>query len=242
MNKLIAVTGTIGSGKDMVGEYLTNHYGFTRMSFAAALKDSVAAIFRWDRELLDGTTPESRAWRETPDPWWTEKLDFGIPVTPRWVLVNYATDVMRHHFHQEIWILSLARQVADHDGPVVLTDGRFLNELAWAKSAGGLVVGIHRRTPNWLAPFYGAMDRLEIDGLPVQELDLYSDNMRTKLVGYGHKVMTTRIRVDDRVHESEWQHVLWNDYDAVIDNRKTMAHTFDQVENIVKGQTSVGHR
>ncbi|AXC38730.1 UNVERIFIED_ORG: hypothetical protein [Escherichia phage CMSTMSU] len=44
--QIIAINGTIGSGKDTFGETFINN-GYTRMSFATNLKDSVAAIFGW---------------------------------------------------------------------------------------------------------------------------------------------------------------------------------------------------
>ena len=64
---LIGLVGLIGSGKDTVAERLVSHHGFRRDSFARSLKDAVSNIFGWDRELLEGNTKESRAWREQPD-------------------------------------------------------------------------------------------------------------------------------------------------------------------------------
>ena len=49
--------------------------GYQRISFAGVLKDACANIFGWDRVLLEGNTPESRAFREMPDEWWSKRLD-----------------------------------------------------------------------------------------------------------------------------------------------------------------------
>ena len=57
---IIGITGFIGSGKDTAANYLVAQHGFRRDSFAGALKDAVAQIFGWDRELLEGTTKSSR--------------------------------------------------------------------------------------------------------------------------------------------------------------------------------------
>ena len=45
---IIGFVGLIGSGKDTAADYLVNSYEFRRDSFAATLKDAVAAIFGWD--------------------------------------------------------------------------------------------------------------------------------------------------------------------------------------------------
>ena len=51
---IISVTGFIGSGKDTIADYLVAEHVFKRESFAVTLKDSVATVFGWDRELLEG--------------------------------------------------------------------------------------------------------------------------------------------------------------------------------------------
>jgi hypothetical protein len=93
---LIGLVGLIGSGKDTVAERLVSHHGFRRDSFARSLKDAVSSIFGWDRNLVEGNTKESRAWREQPDAFWSEK--FGREVTPRWVLQYFGTEVCRGNF------------------------------------------------------------------------------------------------------------------------------------------------
>ena len=42
---IIGICGFQGSGKDTIADYLQNIYGFKRDSFAATLKDAVAAVF-----------------------------------------------------------------------------------------------------------------------------------------------------------------------------------------------------
>ena len=53
---IIGICGLIGSGKDTIADYLVTNYNFKKLSFADKLKDSVATMFDWDRELLDGKT------------------------------------------------------------------------------------------------------------------------------------------------------------------------------------------
>ena len=79
---IIGVCGFIGCGKDTVADYLVNFHEYRRESFADSLKDSVAAVFGWDKIMLEGRTKESREWREQVDKWWAERLDMPT-LTPR---------------------------------------------------------------------------------------------------------------------------------------------------------------
>jgi hypothetical protein len=76
MTLVVGVLGFKGSGKDTVGDYLVQKHGFARDSFANPLKDAVAATFNWPRAMLEGDTKSSREWRELPDAWWENKLDW----------------------------------------------------------------------------------------------------------------------------------------------------------------------
>ena len=59
---IIGVVGFIGSGKGTVADILQNDYGYQKISFADSLKDTVASVFSWPRELLEGDTDVSRMW------------------------------------------------------------------------------------------------------------------------------------------------------------------------------------
>lgn len=148
----IILVGFQGSGKNTVGEHLIKQYGYVGMSFADALKDAVAAIFCWDRVMLEGVTPDARAWRETVDPWWAAKL--GIPnFTPRWMLRNFGTEIMRDHFSQDIWLHNVEKRILDL-GPqakVVIMDGRFRNEIDLIKNRfRGTTTRVRRGPePDW---------------------------------------------------------------------------------------------
>ena len=146
---LIGFVGLIGSGKDTAADYLVQHFGFKRDSFANTLKDAVSSIFGWDRELIEGRTKEAREWREQVDTWWANRLN--IPnLTPRWVLQQWGTEVCRIGFHDDIWIASLENRVRTTDANIVISDVRFPNEIAAIKNAGGLVVRIKRgEDPLW---------------------------------------------------------------------------------------------
>lgn len=146
---IIGICGLIGSGKDTIADYLQNIHQFKRESFAATLKDAVASVFGWDRELLEGRTKHSREWRETVDPWWAERL--AMPnLTPRWVLQYWGTEVFRKGFHDDLWIAALENKLRNGSDDIVITDCRFPNEIRAIRAAGGVVVRVRRGPePAW---------------------------------------------------------------------------------------------
>jgi hypothetical protein len=143
---IIGLVGFIGSGKGTVGDLLHTQYGYATDSFARPLKDAVAAIFGWDRDMLEGNTVQSRAWREVPDAFWSEK--FGYPFTPRQALQLMGTEAGRNVFHKQVWVISLLQRNQGRD--VVVTDVRFKNEVQALHDAGGIIVRVRRGPePEW---------------------------------------------------------------------------------------------
>ena len=146
---IIGVCGFIGSGKDTVADYLQNFHEFRRESFASTLKDAVAAVFGWDRTMLEGRTKEAREWREQVDPWWAERLDMPT-LTPRWILQYWGTEVCRKAFHDDIWIASLENKIRNSKDSVVISDCRFPNEIEAIRKAGGKIIWVQRGDlPEW---------------------------------------------------------------------------------------------
>ena len=203
---IIGVCGFIGSGKDTIADYLVNVHGFRRESFANTLKDAVAAVFSWDRVLLEGRTKEAREWREQVDPWWSERLDIPT-LTPRWVLQYWGTEVCRKSFHDDIWIASVENKLRRSKDNIVISDCRFPNEIASIKSAGGKIVCVERgELPSW-----------HIMAAKANKGDLLAAE---KLKALG-------------VHASE---TAWvgTDFDHVLDNNSTLDSLFNQVETVVQ--------
>ena len=147
---LIGVVGLIGSGKGTVSDRLEQKHNFRKDSFAKSLKDAVSSMFNWDREMLEGKTDQSRAWREKPDVFWSKR--FGKDVTPRWVLQYFGTEVMRQGMHDSIWIDSC---MARYDGkPTVIADTRFENEIKIIREMGGSILLVKRgQDPDWFTDY-----------------------------------------------------------------------------------------
>jgi hypothetical protein len=129
---IIGLCGNQGSGKDTVANILVSEYGFIKLTFASTLKDIVAILFSWQRDLLEGLTEESRLWRETTDDFWSEKL--SIPsFTPRKALQMIGTDLFRIHFNNDIWTNIVENKIGvmlknNPNTNIVISDCRFTNE------------------------------------------------------------------------------------------------------------------
>ena len=210
---IIGICGLIGSGKDTIADYLQNIHQFRRESFAHALKDAVAQVFGWDRELLEGRTKESRAWREQVDPWWANRLDMPH-LTPRYVLQVWGTEVARKSFHDDIWIAALENKLRKTQDDVVISDCRFPNEIKAIKAAGGIVIRVTRGPePEW----YSLAEIVNRGPTKNTEWRL----SKTRLEEY-------------KIHASE---TAWvgTKFDAVIDNNADgLDNLYSQIKNLVQ--------
>lgn len=202
---IIGVVGLIGAGKDTIADYLVNVHEFRRDSFAATLKDAVAAVFGWDRVMLEGRTKSSREWREQPDPWWSQRL--GREITPRWILQYWGTEVCRRGFHDDIWIASLENKLRSSQDHVVISDCRFPNEIAAIKQAGGIITWVHRgNLPDW---FDIATRANRGDNVAINEM---------KIRG---------------IHASEWAWI-GTDFDHEFDNNGTLDQLYQQISDLLR--------
>lgn len=187
MSKIIGITGLKGSGKDTIGDIICkNDKSFVKMSFADTLKDVTAILMGWDRKLLQGDTVESREWREKADDYWSNV--FGKMITPRIILQQLGTEVLRNNFLESIWVDSLKKKIINSVKNVVITDVRFPNEIDTIKSLEGTIYRVERgELPSW----YNEIIEKEKSGMPNYNM-IYCINGLSQ------------------IHESEWK---WIGYD-----------------------------
>lgn len=208
---IIGFVGFINSGKNSAADYLSQKYGFKEESFANSLKSALTNIFGWERDLIEGKTEESRIWRETIDTWWSKRLN--IPnLTPRWVMQNFATEVCRCSFHNDIWVASLEHRLQNNNHNYVISDVRFKNEYQSLKNLNAKIIRIKRGAdPEWFD-------------------DAILANAGDHVVGSAIAKAKMRER---RIHLSEWE---WASFipDFTIENNGSLSDLYEKVDLILK--------
>ena len=202
---IVGLVGFIGAGKGTVADLLVDRHDFVKESFANSVKDACATIFGWNRSMLEGDTPGSRAWREQPDKWWSEK--FGHEFSPRLALQLMGTEAGRDVFHPDLWVHTVMRRCEQAPwNNYVIADVRFPNEINAIKDSGGKVIRVRRGDdPEWysLARECNQNNQQEI--------------MRNAY---------------PEVHFSEWAWI-GSHYDVVLDNNCTLEELTVRVDKLI---------
>jgi hypothetical protein len=214
MYMIVGLVGFIGSGKDTAADYLVNFHEFRRESFANTLKDAAAAVFGWDRTLLEGRTKQAREWREQVDPWWSQRLDMPN-LTPRWILQHWGTEVCRHGFHDDIWIASLENKLRTTTDNIVISDCRFPNEIASIRAQGGKILWVQRGPlPEW----YNTALAFNLGE---------NGNMNWAL----SRAKLAKLKI--HASETAW---VGSRFDAVVDNNGTVDQLHENIKSLVLDQ------
>jgi len=135
----LAIIGRRGSGKTTISQYLVDHHGYTRHSWAAPVKE----IASWAYGPID------KAGRYI-----VETVDGPVGVSGRWLLQRIGTDALRNAVDQAFWIKVGLRKIDEDREPTVLPSGdtisapvhrwvnddtRFPNEVVALRSRGFIV-------------------------------------------------------------------------------------------------------
>lgn len=141
-HSLIGITGKKRSGKDTVGDYLKEQFGYSSYAFADPVKQTAQVMFGLTNDEMDNDNKEAVIKR------------WGFSY--RQMLQIIGTDCGRNMFRDDIWILRAQDELdkiktqaicnRQNKNYVVVTDCRFNNEAELIKNNGGIVICIERDT------------------------------------------------------------------------------------------------
>ena len=160
---LIRLTGEAGSGKDTVGQILSNDHGYIRESFKENIIYPLANIFDISPSIFC-----DRELKEKP----SASL-FGQ--SPREVMQSFGTDWGRNMIHPDIWVNHTKRNILellDKNFKVVVTDVRYNNEAEMIRDLGGEIWKIDR--PD--NPFKIDTSHCSENGIADDHIDLTINN------------------------------------------------------------------
>lgn len=157
--KIIAICGLAGAGKDTIADYIIKsvkernpELKINKMAFADKLKDMISVLFNLDRNMLAGFTKEAREEREKVLPKWSKRL--GKDVTPRTLMQEIGTELLRDQFYSDIWVACLEDTMeTSNNDIIIITDCRYVNEINLLESLGANFIEVIRDEPLWVDDF-----------------------------------------------------------------------------------------
>lgn len=137
MTRLIALSGWRRSGKDTTAMYLEKSYGYTPISFAKKLKDSVAEQYSLPRYILDDQSLKEEPIRTLPiipGDSFASKIQEMLRTelksgfwTPRALCILEGS--IKRSVYSNYWVASVLSEVqANPDKKYVITDMRYRTE------------------------------------------------------------------------------------------------------------------
>jgi hypothetical protein len=129
-------------------------------------------------------------------------------LTPRAVLQQWGTEVLRNGFHDDIWIASIENKFRTNRTDIVISDCRFPNEIKLIKNAGGKVIWVRRGPlPIWYNTALHA--NINCSALAIAELQQLG------------------------IHSSE---TAWvgAEFDAIVDNDGSISDLYNTVKSLVQ--------
>jgi hypothetical protein len=127
MRRLLLVAGQMAQGKDVLSDYLAKYSGYdwVRTAFADKVKDVFSLAFGMSREFIE-------EWKRKPEP----PPGFQQPI--RQCLIDIGNGFRK--WNPNVWVDAALRQ----KGNLIISDGRYLNELQAVKRQGGKVILLWR--------------------------------------------------------------------------------------------------
>jgi hypothetical protein len=174
---IIGIIGNKNAGKDTIGQYLCEKFGYTRYAFGDPVKQVCKTIFSLSDEQLN-----DRKLKETIDPRWD--------ISPRHMFQRIGTEFAQFELfklfpeikqklkYRELWVDVFEKWYQKSENkvnPVVITDVRFKHEVQKIKDLGGIILKVNRNN--------NANDchisELELNRIPKNLIDYIIDNNYT---------------------------------------------------------------
>lgn len=134
---IIGLSGVARSGKDSVADHLIKNYGFTKLSFADPIRESLIrldpAISVAGNYMSLATAVRLIGWEELK----TQSEDI------RGLMQRMGTEVGREMFYEDIWVDAALNQIKP-EMKVVIADVRYPNEADAIQKFGGKLWRIER--------------------------------------------------------------------------------------------------
>ena len=142
---LICIIGNIGSGKSTLANIFKDKYGYEELTFAGPVKE-IGLILGFEQQDLYGTQEEKI------------QINNFWGVSGREFMQKFATDIMRNELSKyinmnmdgkTIWVRLCEKkilQMLKENKKILISDGRFPDEIEMIKNHGGKILKIIRKT------------------------------------------------------------------------------------------------
>lgn len=149
MTRKIGLAGKSGSGKDLIADYIGEHYGFKKIAVADAIRDEVDGYLR-ERLFMAPAVHNTKKHSYDDAPNYNLVLEafskavWAKPTSPEMrVLLQWWGTEYRRSIDPDYWIKRLAEKL-DNDDLIVVSDIRTPDEMKLIQSVGGEVWFVER--------------------------------------------------------------------------------------------------
>lgn len=174
---IIGIIGNKNSGKDTIGEYLCEKFGYTRYAFGDPVKQVCKTIFSLSDEQLNDRKLK-------------EEIDTRWGVSPRQMFQRIGTEFAQFELfklfpeikqklkYRELWVDIFEKWYSNPENNnkrIVITDVRFKHEAKKIKDMGGIILKVNRN--NTINDNH--ISELELNQIPKDLIDNKIDNNYT---------------------------------------------------------------